>query len=195
VVDPDINKRVGRINPETIHGEPRSLLFLQTEPAPPPNSGMAGTLKGSYGGIQAALCRGEAQDVFGPSTRRMNLSPPPRPHPHEHHNSLSRRALCGHGARRVRRPVLVPALPRIQRAWLGRNRPSQGRLLPRRAGLLLSRMTRPRRVGMGSGGSLIGIGASIEHHPGLCRVEVSFCGVKDVPAYATAYTLRAIERY
>jgi hypothetical protein len=69
------------------------------------------------------------------------------------------------------------------------------RLLPRRAGLLLSRMARPRRVGMGSGGSLIGIGASIEHHPGLCRVEVSFSGVKDVPAYATAYTLRAIERY
>jgi hypothetical protein len=45
VVDPDINKHVGRINPETIHGEPRWLWFLQTEPAPPPNSGMADSLE------------------------------------------------------------------------------------------------------------------------------------------------------
>jgi hypothetical protein len=41
VVDPDISKRVGRIYPEMILGEPNWLWFLQTEPAPPPNSGMA----------------------------------------------------------------------------------------------------------------------------------------------------------
>ena len=33
VVDPDINKRLGRIYPEAIRGESRWLWFLQTEPA------------------------------------------------------------------------------------------------------------------------------------------------------------------
>jgi hypothetical protein len=45
IVDPDINKRVGRIYPEVILGEPKWLWFLQTELAPPPNSGKAGTLE------------------------------------------------------------------------------------------------------------------------------------------------------
>jgi hypothetical protein len=44
IVDPDINKRVGRIYPEVILGEPKWPWFLQTEPAPPPNSGKADTL-------------------------------------------------------------------------------------------------------------------------------------------------------
>jgi hypothetical protein len=44
IVDPDINKRVGRIYPEVILGRPMWLWFLQTEPATPPNSGKAGTL-------------------------------------------------------------------------------------------------------------------------------------------------------
>jgi hypothetical protein len=44
IVDPDINKRVGRIYPETILGEPKWLWFLQTEAAPPPNSGKADSL-------------------------------------------------------------------------------------------------------------------------------------------------------
>jgi hypothetical protein len=45
IVDPDINKRVGRIYPEIILGEPKWLWFLQTEPAPPPNSGKADSLE------------------------------------------------------------------------------------------------------------------------------------------------------
>jgi hypothetical protein len=45
IVDPDINKRVGRIYPEMILGEPKWLWFLQTEPAPPTNSGKADTLE------------------------------------------------------------------------------------------------------------------------------------------------------
>ena len=45
VVDPDIGRRVGRIYPETIHGEPRWLWFLQTVPAPKPNSGIVGSLE------------------------------------------------------------------------------------------------------------------------------------------------------
>jgi hypothetical protein len=44
IVDPDINKRVGRIYLETIQGEPKWMWFLQTEPAPPPNSGVADSL-------------------------------------------------------------------------------------------------------------------------------------------------------
>ncbi len=35
---------VGRIYRELIHGEPKWLWFLQTDPAPPPNSGVADTL-------------------------------------------------------------------------------------------------------------------------------------------------------
>jgi hypothetical protein len=35
---------VGRIYKERIHGEPRWLWFLQTVPAPPPNSGVSNTL-------------------------------------------------------------------------------------------------------------------------------------------------------
>ena len=35
---------VGRIYRQLIHGEPKWLWFLQTDPAPPPNSGMADTL-------------------------------------------------------------------------------------------------------------------------------------------------------
>jgi hypothetical protein len=31
IIDPDINKRVGRIYPEIILGEPKRLWFLQTE--------------------------------------------------------------------------------------------------------------------------------------------------------------------
>ena len=45
MVDPDINKRIGRIYPEMIRGEPRWMWFLQTEPAPPPNSGTADSLE------------------------------------------------------------------------------------------------------------------------------------------------------
>jgi hypothetical protein len=45
VVDPDIDKRVGRIFPEVIRGEPKWMWFLQTEPAPPPNSGIADALE------------------------------------------------------------------------------------------------------------------------------------------------------
>jgi hypothetical protein len=45
IVDPDINRRVGRIYPEVILGEPKWLWFLQTEPAPPPNSGKADSLE------------------------------------------------------------------------------------------------------------------------------------------------------
>jgi hypothetical protein len=41
----DADRVVGRIYPETIHGEPRWLWFLQTGPAPPPNSGMAASLE------------------------------------------------------------------------------------------------------------------------------------------------------
>jgi hypothetical protein len=37
--------RVGRIYLEMIHGEPKWRWSLQTEPAPPPNSGMANTLE------------------------------------------------------------------------------------------------------------------------------------------------------
>ena len=36
---------VGRIYLETIHGEARWLWFLQTVPAPPPNTGMVGSLE------------------------------------------------------------------------------------------------------------------------------------------------------
>jgi hypothetical protein len=45
VIDPDLNKRVSLIYPKPIRGEPRWLWFLQTEPSPPPNSGMAGSLE------------------------------------------------------------------------------------------------------------------------------------------------------
>jgi hypothetical protein len=45
IVDPDINKRVGRIYAEMILGEPKWMWFLQTEPAPPPNSGTANSLE------------------------------------------------------------------------------------------------------------------------------------------------------
>jgi hypothetical protein len=40
IVDPDINKRVGRIYAEMILGEPKWMWFLQTAP----NSGKADTL-------------------------------------------------------------------------------------------------------------------------------------------------------
>jgi hypothetical protein len=53
IVDPDANKRVGRIYPETIRGEQQWLWFLQTEPAPPPNSGVADT----FNEAQAAFKR------------------------------------------------------------------------------------------------------------------------------------------
>jgi hypothetical protein len=36
---------VGRIYKEPIHGEPKWLWFIQTEPAPPPNSGVTDTLE------------------------------------------------------------------------------------------------------------------------------------------------------
>src|SRR5262245_30528942 len=36
---------VGRIYPELIDGEARWRWFLQTDPAPPPNSGVAGSLE------------------------------------------------------------------------------------------------------------------------------------------------------
>jgi hypothetical protein len=45
IVDADTNKRVGRIYPEMIRGEPKWLWFLQTEPAPPPNSGKTDSLE------------------------------------------------------------------------------------------------------------------------------------------------------
>ncbi len=40
----DGERVVGRIYRQQIHGEPRWLWFLQTDPAPPPNSGMGVTL-------------------------------------------------------------------------------------------------------------------------------------------------------
>jgi hypothetical protein len=43
ILDGDIC--VGRIYPEMIHGEPKWRWFLQTEPAPPPNSGVVNTLE------------------------------------------------------------------------------------------------------------------------------------------------------
>jgi hypothetical protein len=36
---------VGRIYPQQIHGKPKWRWFLQTVPAPPPNSGIAATLR------------------------------------------------------------------------------------------------------------------------------------------------------
>ena len=45
IVDPDINKRVGRFYTEVILGEPKWMWFLQTEPASPPNSGKADSLE------------------------------------------------------------------------------------------------------------------------------------------------------
>jgi hypothetical protein len=36
---------VGRIYPEVIHGEPKWRWFLQTVPAPPPNSGATDSLE------------------------------------------------------------------------------------------------------------------------------------------------------
>jgi hypothetical protein len=41
----DGDRVVGRIYPEVIRGEPKWMWFLQTEPAPPPNSGMANSLE------------------------------------------------------------------------------------------------------------------------------------------------------
>jgi hypothetical protein len=49
---------VSRIYPELIHGEPKWRWFLQTVPAPPPNSGVAETLEQAKGGVQTALRRG-----------------------------------------------------------------------------------------------------------------------------------------
>jgi hypothetical protein len=43
----DAGRVVGRIYPETNHGEPRWLWFLQTEPAPPANSGTALSAEGA----------------------------------------------------------------------------------------------------------------------------------------------------
>jgi hypothetical protein len=43
---------VGRIYKETIHGEPKWRWFLQTAPAPPPNSGMADTLEEAKAGFK-----------------------------------------------------------------------------------------------------------------------------------------------
>jgi hypothetical protein len=45
VIDPDIARRVGRVYRETIRGEPKWMWSLQTDPAPPLNSGMAATLE------------------------------------------------------------------------------------------------------------------------------------------------------
>jgi len=45
VVDPETDERVGRIYLETFLAEPRWLWFLQTVPAPPPNSGKEDTLE------------------------------------------------------------------------------------------------------------------------------------------------------
>jgi hypothetical protein len=45
VIDSDTAKRVGRVYPEMIRGVRKWLWFLQTEPAPPPNSGTAGSLE------------------------------------------------------------------------------------------------------------------------------------------------------
>jgi hypothetical protein len=57
IVDPDINKRVGRIYPEVILGEPKWLWFLQTEPAPPPNSGKADTLNEAKAAFSSVVIR------------------------------------------------------------------------------------------------------------------------------------------
>jgi hypothetical protein len=48
---------VGRIYAEIIKGEPRWMWFLQTEPAPPPNSGVTSSLeeaKAGFGTVSAA---------------------------------------------------------------------------------------------------------------------------------------------
>ena len=61
VVDPDINKRVGRIYPTPINGEPKWLWFLQTHPTPP---NRAWPIRGrGQASIQAALPGGEGQDM------------------------------------------------------------------------------------------------------------------------------------
>jgi hypothetical protein len=49
----DGERVVGRIYPDTIHGERKLLWFLQTEPAPPPNQGMADTLEDAKAGFKA----------------------------------------------------------------------------------------------------------------------------------------------
>jgi hypothetical protein len=44
---------VGRIYPEIIQGKPKWMWFLQTEPAPPPNSGVTGSLEEAKAGFKA----------------------------------------------------------------------------------------------------------------------------------------------
>jgi hypothetical protein len=58
VIDPDIARRVGRICRDMTRGEPMWLWLLQTEPAPPPNSGMATTIEEA-----AAAFKRRYQDV------------------------------------------------------------------------------------------------------------------------------------
>ena len=44
VIGSDTGKRVGRIYPEMIQGDQKWLWFLQAEPTPPSNSGIADSL-------------------------------------------------------------------------------------------------------------------------------------------------------
>jgi hypothetical protein len=60
----------GRIYPEVIRGEPKWMWFLQTEPAPPPNSGIANSLDAA----KAAFKRRYAEVRTGRDLWR----PPPR---------------------------------------------------------------------------------------------------------------------
>ena len=66
IVDPHINKRVGRIYPEVIKGELKWMWFLQTEPAPPPNSGKTDSLEEA----KAAFKRRYLQVKGGSEPRR-----------------------------------------------------------------------------------------------------------------------------
>jgi len=56
--------RVGRIYRELIHGEPKWLWFLQTVPAPPPNSGHGGHARQGKVGARHAIHGGQAGEVI-----------------------------------------------------------------------------------------------------------------------------------
>jgi hypothetical protein len=69
----DGERDVGRIYPELIHGKRKWLWFLQTEPAPPPNRGMADTLeeaKTAFKALPAGQGRVTGDDLLDTPQRR-----------------------------------------------------------------------------------------------------------------------------